>query len=74
MIKKIFILKKNLKLKFAKKEEIETLNQYAAEVDRMAIADKFFFEIAQIPRYEEKLKEFIIQLYQTNYMDRNILL
>merc|ERR1712062_157694 len=38
------------------KEEIETLNQYAAEVDRMGIADRFFFEIAQIPRYEEKLK------------------
>jgi len=38
------------------KEEIETLNQYSEEVHRMTKADKFFFEIAQIPRYEEKLK------------------
>jgi len=42
--------------KYAISEEIETLNQYSEEVHRMTKADKFFFEIAQIPRYEEKLK------------------
>ena len=32
------------------KEEIETLNQYAEEVQRMAKADRFFFEMGKIPR------------------------
>ena len=32
------------------KEEIETLNQYAEEISRMAKADRFFFKMGQIPR------------------------
>ena len=35
------------------KEEIETLNQYAEEAARMAKADRFFFEMGKIPRYNQ---------------------
>lgn len=38
------------------KEEIETLNQYADDVHKMASVDRFFFEMGKILRYENKLK------------------
>ena len=37
------------------KEEIETLNQYAEDVHRMAKADRFFYQMGKIPRYINKL-------------------